>query len=371
MALKYWVGGTGPWTGSGVLASRVNWSNSSGGPTGAIAPGGADDVRLDANSGVGTITISATVQMRSIGATAYLGTLTGSGNMQITGSNTGLPQGSGKTIEFGPTGSPGLGMTYSYAGAITLSAGNGSGSINLNGQTHGGNIQFNGAAGLWTLANPLVMTGTLTLSAGSFTTNNYNVTCSSITVGIGALARSLSLGSSVVTLTNNASVWAFGTTSGVTLNAGTSTIIATNNSTNTITFAGGGLTYYNVEFARATGSGQITLTGSNTFFNFIDNTSTAAHTISFATSVSFTNTFQNFDVRGSSTSARITLSGGTAGANFIKSTTGGIFCEYLNLGNNTTSVTPANTWYAGYFSIGTGAGWVLQPPSGLMLLGVG
>jgi len=369
MALKYWVGGTGPWTGAGPSASRVNWSNSSGGATGAIAPASTDDVILDGNSGAGTITISGTVQMRSIEATSYLGTLTGSGNMQIVGSNTGN-QNSGKSIELG------TGMVYSYSGVFTITATNGSGSINFNGKTHStGSISFNSGAALgptavWTLANNLTATGsTITVTTGGFTTNNYNITCGRFDISAGVNTKVLDLGSSTITLTNTSgAVWANQSTGGLTFNAGTSTIRYNANAVGTISFLGGGVTYYNVEFLRGSSTSQLTVTGNNTFFNFIDDTSTAAHTISFATSVSFTNTFQNFNVSGSSTSSRITLSGGTAGANFVKSTTGAVLTYYLNIGSNTTSVTPDNTWYA-YGSIGTGTGWVRN--NRLSLLGIG
>ena len=363
MALKYWVGGTGPWTSAGPAASRVHWSNSSGGATGATAPASADDVILDGNSGAGTITISGTVQMRSIEATSYLGTLTGSGNMQIVGSNTGN-QNSGKSIELG------AGMAYSYTGTITITAGNGSGSINFNGKTHStGSITFNGgAASVWTLANNLTATGsTIVVTAGGFTTNNYNITCGRFDIGAGTAVKVLNLGSSIITLTNtSAAIWANQSSGGLTFNAGTSTIRYNANASATISFLGGGVTYYNVEFIRGSSTAQLNVTGSNTFFNFIDNTSTAAHTIAFT--AGSTQTFQNFNVSGSSSASRISLTGSPGVVNFVKSTTGALLTYYLNIGSNTTSVTPDNTWYA-YGSIGTGTGWVRN--NRLSLLGIG
>jgi hypothetical protein len=52
MANRYWVGGTGSWDAS----TATNWSATSGGTGGASAPTLNDDVYLDSNSGVGTIT---------------------------------------------------------------------------------------------------------------------------------------------------------------------------------------------------------------------------------------------------------------------------------------------------------------------------
>ena len=57
MADRYWVGGTGNWD----ATNTTNWSATSGGTGGASVPTQNDDVYLDVNSGVGTITATASI----------------------------------------------------------------------------------------------------------------------------------------------------------------------------------------------------------------------------------------------------------------------------------------------------------------------
>lgn len=364
MALRYFVpGGTNTW----ISGSNTNWSDTSGGAGGLSFPQQNDDVIFDTNSG-SVINLSGTGQCRSIVATTFTGTFQGGTNLQVVGSNTGL-QNSGKSIEWG------AGMTYSYAGQYTVTTTNGSGSINFNGKTHGaGLISLNAGTtnhpiSVWNLLNPITTGGQITLAAGTLNTNNYNITCTRFDFGNNALTKIANFGTSVITLTiaggamfNNPS------TGGLVIN-GTYTIRYNGIGSSTLSFFGGGATFYNVEFIRGSSTAQLTITGNNTFRSFTI-TSTAAHTVSFATGS--TQTFENFNVSGASTSARISLAG-SAGATvfFVKTGAGPVVCDYLNLNTNITSVTPANTWYAGYNSIGTGTGWVLRNPAGLLLMGVG
>lgn len=94
MANRYWVGGTGNWDGS----NTSNWSDTSGGSSGASVPTSADDVFFDANSGSGTATLASTpAYCRNLNLTGYTGTITGItvwsfGNVTLgtTGTMTGL-----------------------------------------------------------------------------------------------------------------------------------------------------------------------------------------------------------------------------------------------------------------------------------------
>jgi hypothetical protein len=371
MATRYWVGGNGIW---GTGGTTANWSASSGGASGASIPGLNDDVILDAASGSATITVAGTAQPRSIVATTFIGTFTGTGNIQLLGSNTGL-QGSGISIALGP---PGVGgMTYSYTGLWTIGANTGSGSINFNGQSHSGNnININGssansATAQYSLVNNITnTTNAITVGGCTFNTNNYNITCPRFDIVGGANTKVLNFGTSVITLTiTNGTFWNNANTGSLTI-TGTYTIRYNAIATSTISFLGGGATYYNVELLRGSSTAQLTVTGNNTFYSFTDATSTAAHTISFATGS--TQTFENFNVRGSSGLTRILLAG-SAGATvfFVKTGAGAVTVDYLNLSTNITSVSPAATWYAGYNSIGSGTGWILRNPTGMLLMGVG
>jgi len=365
---RYWVGGNGTW---GTGGTTANWSASSGGPGGASIPNLNEDVIFDAASGSVTITVAGTAQARSIVATTFTGTFTGTGNIQLLGSNTGL-QGSGKSIELG------TGMTYSYTGLWTIGANNGSGSINFNGKTHSGNnitinsSSTNFATAQYSLANDLTSTGVTVLIGGcTFNTNNYNITCARFDIGGATATKVLNFGTSIITLTQTLSAcWNNANTGSLTIN-GTYTIRITGIVTSSITFIGGGATYYNLELLRGTGTGTFIIQGSNTFNSFTDATGTAAHDITFTAGT--TQTFQNFNVRGASGSARVrfVLTGTGATPALVKTGTGFVYCDYINLGSNVTTASPTNTWYAGYNSIGTGTGWVLRNPPGLLLMGVG
>ena len=189
MATKYWYKAA---NGSDSWSVAANWYLGSGGTGGTTTiPGNGDDAILDANSGSGTITITVGVNCRSLVATTFNGTLTGSFLLTIVGSNTGS-QGSGKSIELGPPGPVGTGMTYSLTGGLTFVSNNGSGSINFNGQSHStGRIAFNSATGIWSLAGNLITTGQINHTAGSLNTNGYNLTCSIFSIPSGASSRTL------------------------------------------------------------------------------------------------------------------------------------------------------------------------------------
>ena len=367
---RYWVGGSGTW---GTGGTTANWSDSSGGAGGFSLPNVNQDVIFDSASGSVTITLVGTGQCKSLIATTFGGTFGGSGNIQLLGSNTGL-QGSGVSLELG------TGMTYSYTGTWTIGPNNGSGSINYNGKTHtGGAINFNGAVintttAQWSLLNNITTTtNNVTFAGGTFNTNNYDITCNRFDILGAAATKVINFGTSVITLTNSSgTVWNNASTGGLTIN-GTYTIRTTGTpmGTGSITFIGGGATYYNVELLRGTGTGTFIIQGSNTFINFTDNTGTVAHDITWT--LGTTQTFQNFDVRGASTSARVRfLSTGTGATPvLVKTGAGAVVCDYLNIGTNITIASPDNTWYAGYNSIGTGTGWVFRNPPGLLTFGVG
>lgn len=62
MANKYWVGGAGTWD----VSTTTNWSDTSGGAGGAVAPTNVDDVFFDANSGAGIVSVASTAVARVI-----------------------------------------------------------------------------------------------------------------------------------------------------------------------------------------------------------------------------------------------------------------------------------------------------------------
>lgn len=220
MATRYWRN-TGTWDAS----STANWSDTSGGATGASAPTSADDVIFDDASAAANFTCT-------IGTGAVCRNLT---------VNTLV----GKTLTFG--GSAGLevhgGLTFpasnvarTYTGTITFKATTTGNTITFNGLSWG-NITFDGAGGEWTLGSAITAYTTtsggsqLTLLQGTFNTGNYNITTYRL-MGSSTLAgvRTFNAGSSTYTssTTLNSNFFTLPLCpdhTQFTMNAGTSTFI--------------------------------------------------------------------------------------------------------------------------------------------------
>jgi len=168
------------------------------------------------------------------------------------------------------------------------------------------------------------------------------------------------MGSGTWTLTTTGTVWNLATTTGLTFNAQTSRIVMNNTASPAVgvTFSGGGLTYYIVEFARGAATAANGVNGNNTYANFIDNTSTAAHSVVFETGT--THTFYKFNVRGSAGAlVTLTRSGASGQATVSKAGQGVVCCDYINLAaTNLVIAAQANTFFRGANSTGTSTNWV-------------
>jgi hypothetical protein len=121
-----------------------------------------------------------------------------------------------------------------------------------------GSITVNGTGTVLGLSADALV-GAITWNAGTLNTNNYQITATGGIGLSGTTARAINLGSSLVICAN----WTATDPTNLTLNVGTSTIRMNGG---TSTFAGGGLTYYNVEIVSDSASilGP-TITGANTF----------------------------------------------------------------------------------------------------------
>lgn len=107
---------------------------------------------------------------------------------------------------------------------------------------------FNGIGGGWTLRSVLSTSGTITVVAGALNTNGFAVAASSFNHGISSTStRSVTLGTSTITLSGTSTAWTFDipNQTGLTFSGASSTINLTGTSP---TFNGGGLTYGNVNF---------------------------------------------------------------------------------------------------------------------------
>lgn len=220
MADRYWVGGTAAWDGT----AGTKWATTSGGAGGASVPTSADAVFFT-NLSTGTCTISAgNTGALSINCTGHTGTIAGSAAISVAGSVTLV-----------------AGQTFTYTGTLTITA---TATLTTGGKTLGA-VTINAAGGTVTLGSALTCTGIVTLIAGTLTTSgsNYAITSSYIDAS-GSTTRVLTLNGSTITGTSGQYSFYVNTTTGITFNAGTSTIVASNAGS----LYGDGLTFRNITY---------------------------------------------------------------------------------------------------------------------------
>lgn len=280
MANRYWVGGTANWDGT----AGTKWSDTSGGAGGFSVPTSADDVFFSAAS-TGTCTISAgNTGAKSINCTGFTGTLTGSAGITVSGDITFV-----------------AGMTLSVTNTITI---DGTATLITGGKALW-NLTINGAGITVTLGDALTLGITLTVTTGTFTTNNYNVTAASLSSN-NSNVRAINLGSSTLSF-NGGTPISFFTSTNLTFNAGTSQINITN-ATNSVN--GGGVTFYNLSYTSTT-AGSRGLTGANTLTNLtLVASATGLSQLSFSDNQTINGTFT---CSGSSAIARGFLRSNTVG----------------------------------------------------------
>lgn len=350
---RYWVGGTGNWS------DTAEWSDSSGGAGGSSVPLCHDTVVFDANSfSAGSQTVTA--DMSRLGAGIDFTGVTNSPIWSRSSANTIFGS---LTLASSMTYSSGQVLTFQGRSSLTLT------SAGVVFGAHAFNIEMVG--GTLTLQDSLAnsgSTGTLTISNGVFNANGFNVTFSDI-ASSNANTRTVTMGSGTWSCTTAGTTWSFATTTGLTFSTNTSTIRFTDNSASNKTFAGGGLTYNNFHFAPSTGTGSLTISGSNTFNEFKDDGS-ATHSILFT--VSTTQTIAKWSVRGNNGN-NITINSTTTGTHTLTRTGAEIFSSnFLNIQHSVA--TPANVWYAGVNSVNNqgvataGSGWIFTGLPGPALI---
>jgi len=228
--------------------------------------------------------------------------------------------------------------------------------------SHTRSITISAPTGTLTLGGVLSMTGiSFTLANGTFNTGNYNITGGYFQLGLGT--KTLTLGSSTWEINNTTSgCWsASNNSSGFTNTPSSNSLIKITDTTNgAIAFAGGNFIYNNIYFNRGASTGNITITGSNTFNDFKDD-GTAAHSILFTNGT--TQTITTMEVSGTAGNLHtLSNSSGTTVAN-LTTASAQISNDYLNIAY--LNVTPANVWYAGANSNNTGGAdtnWIFTAP---------
>lgn len=348
-ANQYWHVDAGSWSDS----SKWFLATNGGGGAGRV-PLPQDTAIFDTNS-IDTASQTITQDMPRIGSVDFTSvanspTFTTSTAAEVYGSLTLV---SGMTL----TAST---QTYTFAGR-------GSHTLTSAGKSWGKALTLNAPGGTLTLQDALTMTTALTVTSGTFSANNQNVTAT-VFSSSNSNTRTVTMGSGTWTLTGTGTVWSMATTTGLTLNANTSTITINDASSTAKTFSGGGMTFNDILLTGA-GTGTFNFVGSNTFADF--ECDTPPHTIQFTAGT--TTTVTTFTVSGTSGNL-MTIGSITAASHALaKSGAGSIQRDYLSVSRS--DATPASTWFAGDNSTdgSNNTGWVFtaHPSRTRMLLGVG
>ncbi|MEI6766977.1 MAG: T9SS type A sorting domain-containing protein [Bacteroidota bacterium] len=258
-ATLYWIGDGGNWS------DPLHWSLSSGGvpnPGGCIpTSGNPANVIFDAASfttGSQNVMIDVAdayctgMDWTNVSNNPALDETSTSNNLHIKGSLT-----------FS------VGMVNGFGGSIVFEAVTTGKTITSAGQTYSGAITFGSAAGgEWTLQDDLSCSTQLNHAYGTLITNGKNVSCTAFNENV-TNTRTLTLGSSVMTVTG-AGATAFNiNATGLTLNSGTSTIRFSNSGSSSLAFTST-LTFGNIEWTSNTSTGTINnqhVTNKGTFTN--------------------------------------------------------------------------------------------------------
>lgn len=245
-------------------------------------------------------------------------------------------------------------MTQTNTGNFSFIATSGTQTITLNGNPNFlSAIIQNGAGGTLTFGSDFSTTSTITVTQGTFNTGGYDISALSF-ASSNSNTRSITLNDSTVTLTGTGTVWNTSTSTGLTFDAGTSTIKMNDASASSKTFAGGTLTYYNLELAGAgTGTFIIGTSAVAMTLNSIIVT-TPPHTVQIFAGKTLT--VSSLAVNGTSSSIN-TFQSTSAGTQWtISSPSGSIDVQYISLrDSNATGGADFNAFNS--IDAGNNTGW--------------
>lgn len=285
------------------------------GGNGSFATLTYDDVKISGTSSTTETLTSSGATFRNLTVTRSGGTLgltggyTMTGNVDFTG-YTGTLTGT-QPITVAGNLTMASGMTRSWTGTLTFNGSSGTQTVTSNGITFASAVTVNASGATVQLADAFSTTGTTTLTAGTLDTNGKAFTTSSV-----GSSGTFTAGASTITLTGTGTVWTAST-----VNAGTSTIVLNNTSASSKTFAGGGKTYNDLQFA-GTGSGTFIVTGANTFHTVFD-IDTTAHTVQLPASTTQTFTGAGLALTGGSSGNLTTIQSSSSGTAATVSMAGG------------------------------------------------
>ncbi len=242
----YWVGGTGNWD------DPAHWSTSSGGAGGACIPTVHDDVFFDNNS------FTSPAQSVNINANAYCKNMDWTGatfTPTLTGTSTYSLSIYGSLIFISS-------MNLSLQSRVNFESTSNGNTITSSGKSFISNVYFQGAGGEWLLTDAFNSNNTIYLINGHLNTNNQLVNCNSINSSSSNPAtRSLTLGSSKITLTSSSSSAFSIYNDNFAFDAGTSLISFTGNGSGLYvsTYFGNytNFAFYDVEFTNSNGTSRL------------------------------------------------------------------------------------------------------------------
>jgi hypothetical protein len=262
----------------------------------------------------------------------------------------------------------GTGITLTGTGIITF-AGRASQTITSAGRTFTQPFTIDSPGGSVTLQDAFITSvstaGAITLSRGTFNANGFNVTFSAADGTFSSSnsnTRTVAIGSGTWTFAGTGTPWDASTATNLTV-TGTGIIKLTSASAKT--FAGGGVAYTDITLDQG-GTGDLTITGNNTFKDIIS-------TASGARSIVLSNTTQRVaQWTGTGTSGNVlTITGtsATSPATLVLTGTTKPDVDFLTI-TGIRAYDLTNTWYAGANSTNNGSlGWYFEaapppPPAG-------
>jgi hypothetical protein len=262
----------------------------------------------------------------------------------------------------------GTGITFTGTGVMTF-AGRGSQTITSAGRTFTQAFTIDSPGGSVTLQDAFItnrsVAGALTLTQGTFDANGFNVTLSGAAGTFSSTntnIRTVAVGSGTWTIAGNGTAWSCATSTNLTA-TGTGVIKLTSASAKT--FAGGGVAYTDITLDHG-GTGNLTITGNNTFKDIIN-------TSGGATSILLANTTQRVaQWTATGTSGNVLTITGTSAASpatLILTGTTKPNVDFLTI-TGIRAYDLEDTWYAGANSTNNGSlGWYFEaaptpPPVG-------
>lgn len=241
------------------LAGAQNWSANGWATTSAGTPS-TNNFPLAQDTATFTNAGSATGNITMDAAIPYTGSVDMSGR---TSAMTLIPTPTAPFTIYGNWAN-GSGTSFSAGTFALIFSSRTTLTITSAGKTFPCSIQFDSYGGTVQLADAFNNGGNdITVTNGTFDTKNYNVTTGGI-ASSNSNVRAIKLGSSTVTASTAATI--FTTSTNLTFDAGTSSMVFTFDTSATI-LDGGGLTFYDVSLTGTGANNTPTIAGDNTYRN--------------------------------------------------------------------------------------------------------